>query len=114
MKPLDIIILLVVTVLLVLAWRTAHKKGGCSCGSGSGGKSSCFQPWSNSGANAFTRNQNTLPKGAMGIFSPEIGRSMPSFFIRALVLSKLGPQPLEHMFMKYTPCVGNGGQSRPR
>ena len=36
MKPLDIIILLVVTVLLVLAWRTAHKKGGCSCGSGSG------------------------------------------------------------------------------
>ena len=33
---LDIIILLVVTVLLVLAWRTAHKKGGCSCGSGSG------------------------------------------------------------------------------
>jgi len=35
-KLLDIIILLVVTVLLVLAWRTAHKKGGCSCGSGSG------------------------------------------------------------------------------
>lgn len=36
MKPLDIIILLIVAVLLVLAWRTAHKKGGCSCGSGSG------------------------------------------------------------------------------
>ena len=31
-----VFVVMVVTVLLVLAWRTAHKKGGCSCGSGSG------------------------------------------------------------------------------
>lgn len=35
MKLLDIVIILVVAALLVLAWRAA-KKGGCSCGSGSG------------------------------------------------------------------------------
>ena len=35
MKFLDIVIILVVAALIVLAWHTAAKKGGCSCGSGS-------------------------------------------------------------------------------
>ena len=49
MKLLDIVILLIVAVLLVLAWRTAHKKGGCSCGSGSGCCGDCAHCGSNCG-----------------------------------------------------------------
>jgi hypothetical protein len=43
MSILDILIILLIAVLVVMAWRTSHKKGGCSCGCGNckGHKDSC-------------------------------------------------------------------------
>ena len=50
----------------------------------------------------------------MGDFSPEMGTSMPKSFISFFVFSKFGPHPPEHIFIKYSPCVGYGGQRMPR
>ena len=58
-----------------------------SPGKGSAGKSLCFHPRASNGSSAAGRNQNTLPKGAMGVFSPDMGTLSPSSLASLRVLS---------------------------
>ena len=76
-------------------------------GSGSGGKSSCFQPVKQWGQ--CLRGTRIRRWGNGHFFADSINAQL---FHQGLALSKLGPQPLEHMFMNT--LRGNGRQSRPQ